>query len=201
MLGQRDREELSGPTRWQGGRERDGQRTRLRETLLFANKLEFKERALQSEHQHCPAGERGPRCAPGFTRRGSLLQRGRKEWSGPNLWQGGRERDGQRTRLTEAPLFVFLLTGARCSNQAENNYIEGYGDSSVFQFFVFDSFFFCCVVLCFFFRTYQVRTYMKAASGLSSWMGHRAWSSWHLQVTCLHQTFGSIYTVLFLLVS
>ena len=127
--------------------------------LTFATRLKFKEIATQSEHQHFRAGERRPREAPGFTRGGrrvSLWQRVKKALPGPNWWRGGRERGGRRTRLRETlccSIFSFFLTGARCSNQAENRYMRGRGFFSLKKKLVSFSLFSrcCCAVLCFLF--------------------------------------------------
>ena len=119
--------------------------------LTFATRLKFKEIATQSEHQHFRAGERRPREAPGFTRGGrrvSLWQRVKKALPGPNWWRGGRERGGRRTRLRETLCcsFFSFLTGARCSNQAENYFRRGTGiffSSRIFRFH-FTLFLRCC---------------------------------------------------------
>ena len=62
---------------------RSGKQDKIQAVLIFATKLNFIERATQSDHQHCQAGERGSRWAPGFTghgRQGSQWQRGRKAY-------------------------------------------------------------------------------------------------------------------------
>ena len=84
---------------------------KVQAVLIFAKKPKTTERATQSEHQLCRAGERGPRLAPGFMRggrRGSLWQGGREALPGSNRLRNGRERGGRRMRLREKCYSGFL---------------------------------------------------------------------------------------------
>ena len=110
---------------------------------------------------------------------------------------------GRRTRLRElcCSIFFLFLTGARCSNQAENYYMRGdriFLLSEISGFICFHCF--CgapvpCAVL-FLFRTDSISKeenryptwgmYVRTACGVRAVFPNRTLSSWHLQIACLH---------------
>ena len=134
---------------------------------------------------------------------------GSKALPEPNRWRAGRERGGRRMGLREKLCFSFFFFFDWCKAfQSGRTLLLERG-----RFFFLSgisvsfSLFLRCwyAVLCFLFRRYSISNegnkypalgmYVRTACGVRVIFLDGAWSSWHLQIACLHLIVWTVCSV------